>query len=88
MEIQPTWHSYHGSADAARSDLPDSAFAFPKERAEPLTDAVHVRSALSRFGQVSGVTDHERDVAFANIKSAAQYYGVTMREKSWHDLGM
>jgi hypothetical protein len=32
----------------AQSDLPDSVFAFPHQRKEPLTDAAHVRNALAR----------------------------------------
>jgi len=71
----------------AKSDLPDSVFAFPKERKEPLTDASHVRNALARFDQVTGVSDEERDLAFANIKKAAKHYGVEMTARSWRDLG-
>jgi hypothetical protein len=69
-----------------RDRLPASAFAFPSERKEPLTDAGHVRSAIARFGQVDGVTETERAQAFANIKAAAQYYGVALHARSWHDL--
>ncbi|MEO8694177.1 MAG: DUF6582 domain-containing protein [Acidimicrobiales bacterium] len=46
---------------AKKNDLPASAFAFTKERKEPLTDARHVRNAVSRFDQVEDVTDAERD---------------------------
>ncbi len=73
-------------ADSARAKLPDSAFAFPNERKEPLTDAAHVRSAIARFGEVRGVTETERAQAFGNIKAAAGYYGVTLRASSWRDL--
>lgn len=72
--------------DAPRAKLPDSAFAFPSERKEPLTDAGHVRSAIARFGDVGGVTDADRAQAFANIKAAAGYYGISVRASSWHDL--
>ena len=72
---------------ADRNDLPDSAYAFPKKRKEPLTDAKHVRNALARFDQVEDVTDAEREQAFANIKKAAEHYGVEMTEKNWHELG-
>ena len=74
-------------AAADRNKLPDSAYAFPKKRKEPLTDAKHVRNALARFDQVEDVTDAERDQAFANIKKAAEHYGVEMTESSWHELG-
>lgn len=71
-----------------QSDLPDSVFAFPKERKEPLTDAKHVRNAVARFDQVIDVPDSERALAFANIKKAAKYYGVDLSEASWKDLGV
>lgn len=61
---------------AKRSELPNSAFAFPKERKEPLTDASHVRNAIARLHQVDGVTERERVQAAANIAAAAKYYGV------------
>lgn len=70
-----------------RAELPETVFAFPQQRKEPLTDADHVRNALARFGQVEGVSDSDRELAFANIKAAAQYYGVDVHEKSWRELG-
>lgn len=70
-----------------RSDLPDSVFAFPNERKEPLTDASHVRNAIARFDQTEGVSDAERDSAFAKIKKAAKKYGVEMTETHWSELG-
>ncbi len=78
----------HGTLSSqARDQLPDSAFAFPTRRKEPLTDAAHVRNALSRFNQVEGVTDAERDAAFENIKAAARHFGVDMAQTSWKELG-
>jgi hypothetical protein len=85
-----TWkpHTQHGELTSSkRDDLPDSVFAFPSQRKEPLTDASHVRNALARFDQVTEVTDHEREQAFANIKKAADHYGVDVAETSWKDLG-
>lgn len=85
-----TWkaHTEHGDLSSKdEKNLPDSVFAFPKERKEPLTDASHVRNALARFDQVKGVSDDERDQAFANIKKAAKHYGIDVEESSWHDLG-
>jgi hypothetical protein len=67
--------------------LPDSVFAYPKLRKEPMTDAKHVRNAIARFDQVTGVTDADRDLAFANIKKAAKHYGVDMDESQWSELG-
>ena len=58
-----------------------------REATKPLTDASHVKNALARFDQVEGVSDADRELAFANIKKAAQYYGVELRENSWRELG-
>jgi hypothetical protein len=70
-----------------RSDLKDSAFAFPQERKEPLTDAEHVRNAVARFSQVGGVSDTERDRAWTRIKRAAEKYDVELSEKDWREIG-
>jgi len=87
--MRATWkpHEKHGRL-TKQSDLPDSVFAFPKQRKEPLTDARHVRNAVARFDQVTDVSDSDRDLAFANIKKAAKYYGVELSEDSWKDLGV
>ena len=85
-----TWrpHTVRGQLDTEeRNDLPNSVFAFPKHRKEPLTDAEHVRNALARFDQVEGVSDADRERAFANIKAAADYYDVEVAAKKWQDLG-
>ena len=86
--MQPTWtpHEKHGLL-TAQSDLPDSVYAFPKQRKEPLTDARHVRNAVARFDQVTDVSDADRELAFANIEKAAEHYGVDLSETSWRDLG-
>ena len=85
--MQTTWSpdTEHGVIHN-RAELPESVFAFPAQRKEPLTDADHVRNALARFDQVEGVSDNDRDLAFANIKAAAAHYGVDVRENSWRDL--
>jgi hypothetical protein len=85
-----TWkpHTVHGElTEAKRDGLPRSVFAFPEQRKEPLTDASHVANALARFDQVKGVSDDDRELAFANIKKAAKHYEVEVAEKSWKDLG-
>lgn len=84
--MQITWKPVAHGGDAARAKLPDSAFAFPQERKEPLTDAGHVRGAIARFDSVDGVSNSERAQAFENIKAAAEYYGVALKASSWHDL--
>jgi hypothetical protein len=78
----------HGELDTDdRNALPEKSFAFPKQRKEPLTDASHVRNALARFDQVKGVSDVEREEAFARIKRAAERYDVKVDEEDWTDLG-
>src|SRR6202035_2700172 len=86
---EATWkpHEKHGQL-TTQSDLPDSVYAFPKQRKEPLTDAQHVRNAVARFDQVIDVSDADRALAFANIEKAATYYNVNLAETSWHDLGI
>jgi hypothetical protein len=75
--MQATWrpHEKHGEL-TAKGDLPDTVFAFPSNRKEPLTDAKHVRNAVARFDQVMDVSDEDRALAFANIKKAAEHYDV------------
>jgi hypothetical protein len=88
--MKTTWKPYteHGNLDTKdRNKLPDTAYAFPKQRKEPLTDARHVQNALARFDQVQDVSDAERDQAFANIRAAAKHYGVDVAEDDWHQLG-
>jgi hypothetical protein len=78
----------YGRLDTAeQNSLPDSSFAFPFSRKEPMTNAQHVRNAIARFDQVQGVSDAERELAFANIQKAARYYGIEMRETDWRQLG-
>lgn len=72
--------------DKEREQLPDSDFAFPKQRKEPIENASHVIDALARFDQVEGVTNKERDEAWHRILQAAKRYGVHVHEKSWQQL--
>jgi hypothetical protein len=75
-----------GMTTADKDKLADQAFAFPKERKEPLTDARHVRNAIARFDQVEGVSDAERDRAWQRILDAAKRYDVEVSEASWREL--
>ncbi len=78
----------HGRLNAEeRDEMPDSEYAFPKQRKEPLSDASHVRNAIARFDQVKDVSDSDRDEAFKRIKTAAKKHGVDMPESHWRDLG-
>jgi hypothetical protein len=87
-----TWKPYSQAARshlsaADKASLPSSAFAFPRARKEPMTDATHVRDAMARFNQVCEVTDGERDLAFANFQKAAGHFGIQMKETNWHQFG-
>ena len=88
--MKATWkpHAEHGKLSAEdRRELPESVYAFPKQRKEPMTDASHVRDAMARFDQVEGASDPDRDQAFANIQEAAKHYKIEMKEKHWQDFG-
>ncbi|MDR3573327.1 MAG: hypothetical protein P4L50_05680 [Anaerolineaceae bacterium] len=85
-----TWKPYskHGDLDTKdRQEIPSSAYAFPKQRKEPMTDADHVRNAMARFDQVTDVSDEDRDLAFANILKAAKYFHIEVEEDNWRQLG-
>ncbi len=69
-----------------REKLPESAYAFPRERKEPLIDASHVQNAIARFDQVQGVSDEERDEAWKRIQKAARKFDVSLEEKGWREL--
>ena len=87
--MKTTWKPHDDDKSLSteeRKSLPESVYAFPKERKEPLTNASHVRNAIARFDQVKDVSDAERDQAFANIKAAAKYYGVEVTETHWQEL--
>src|SRR5262245_6069787 len=63
--------------DCAR--LPDRAFAYIGSRGQrrlPIHDAAHVRSALSRFGQVAFEDDAARDRARNRLLNAAKKHGI------------
>ena len=70
-----------------KKDISAQQFAFPKQRKEPLEDASHVRNAIARFNQVQGVTDQERDEAWARIRAAANKFNVEMDEGDWREVG-
>lgn len=87
-----TWKPHNQAARsrlsaADKAALPDSAFAFPRARKEPMTDAPHVRDAMARFNQVADVTNDERDLAFANFRKAARHFGIQMKETDRHQFG-
>jgi hypothetical protein len=63
---ETTWEpgtEYGKLTTREQDELPESVFAFPRQRKEPLTDASHVRNAVARFDQVNDVSDADRDLA-------------------------
>lgn len=72
--------------DKEREELPNSDYAFPKLRKEPIEDASHVRDAVARFDQVEGVTNQERDEAWKRIEAAAKKFDVQLSESDWREL--
>jgi hypothetical protein len=86
-----TWHAPRKDLDmgtlseSERDSLPESIFAFPKQRKMPLNDASHVRNAVARFNQVEDVSDEERAQAWANIEKAARHWDVELSEGSWRE---
>ena len=90
MTPTATWKPYDQDGELntqKRDKLPESVFAFPKQRKAPLTNISHVSNAFARFDQVEGVLDADRDLAFRNIQVAAEHYGVDIKETDWHQLG-
>ena|SRR5690242_15983738 len=75
-----------GLSTAQQNDLPDSAFAFPEQRKEPLIDAKHVRNAVARFDQVEGVSNADRDRAWRRIRAAARKFDVEISARGWRQL--
>ncbi len=73
-------------SETARDKIANKEFAFPSHRKEPLHDAAHVRNAITRFNQVEGVTNDERDEAWKRIKQAAKRFDVELNESDWRDL--
>lgn len=70
-----------------RNALPAIEFAFPAQRKEPLENASHIRNAIARFSQVTGVSDIDRNIAWERIQRSAQKYGVDVHDTSWRELG-
>jgi hypothetical protein len=87
-----TWEPHKANTQGRLSSadkklLPDSAFAFPAARKEPMTYPTHVRDAMARFDQVQGATDAEKDLAFSNLQKAAKHFDIHITETDWHQFG-
>ena len=62
-----------------RNDLKASQFGLPEERKFPLTDATHVRSAISYFHTCP---ENKKAQLAKRIKSAAKKFGVEISPNS------
>lgn len=62
-----------------RNDLKASQFGLPEERKFPLTDAKHVRSAISYFHTCP---ENKKPQLAKRIKSAAKKFGVEINPDS------
>lgn len=71
---------------AERDALPDSAFAFPEHRKEPIHDRGHVLSAIRLFPKVEGVSEAERDEAWKRIKAAAKKHKINVEHDDWREI--
>ena len=85
MEANITWaplpatydQNDNGKLDPReRRALPDSAFAFRRQRELPLVDEEFVRHAIAEFGPVLDATPEELRIAAANIRAAAAHFDV------------
>ena len=61
-----------------RRALPDSAFAFTRQRELPLVDAEFTRAAVEDFGPVLDATDEEIRIAATIFRAAAEHFGVVI----------
>jgi len=61
-----------------RRELPDTAFAFTRQRELPLLDEEFVRAAIAEFGPTLDATPDELRTAAANIRAAAAHFGVNV----------
>jgi len=87
MEASITWaplpatydQNDNGKLDPReRRALPDTAFAFRRQRELPLVDEEFVRQAIEEFGPVLDATPGELRIAAANIRAAAAHFGVNI----------
>jgi len=80
-------------------DLPSSAFAFVGDPDKtdtwkyPIHDAAHVRNALARWGQETGIPAAQKERVYGRIKAAAKRFGVDVSSdtekvvKSLYEVG-
>jgi len=86
---EATWkpHEKHGRL-TMQSDLPDSVYAFPKQRKEPLTD--HNMCVMRSRGSIKSSMFPMPTVPWRSRTSRKLQTTTTVKlaETSWHDLGI
>lgn len=85
MAHTTTWEPLGGDGDGS---LPESAYAFPRHRIGPLTDAVRVRDVLQHFHAIREVTEEDRRQAFDNIRMAAVHFNVEINGSTYEEMGV
>lgn len=97
--VAPALHKDTKTKRVGGKDLPSSAFAFVGAADRPETwkyaihDAIHVRNALARWGQESGIPADKKSAVYGRIKAAAKRLGVDISSdtekivKSLYEVG-
>ena len=87
--MQTTWqpHTEHGDL-TTRSNLPESVFAFPRQRKEPLTDANHVRDAWRASTRSRASPTRIASSPSPTSRRRRRITASQLREKSWRELGV
>lgn len=83
MAHTTTWKPWRDSGDGK---IPAHVYAFPKQRIDPLIDAIGVRTAIEHFHTIPEVSDEDRAIAFDNIKKAADFYHVEICGDTYEDM--
>ena len=83
MAHTTTWEPWRGDGGGT---LPASVYAFPRQRIDPLIDAVCVRSALEHFHTIAKVSEDEKRAAFDNIKKAAEHFHVEVYGDTYEEM--
>jgi len=82
MAHTTTWRPWLAEGET----LPAYVYAFPKQKIDPLTDAICVRSALEHFHTIQEVSDDERMEAFDNIRLAALFFHVEVYGDTYEEM--
>ena len=82
----PDWLPVRLPLKAPLNSLPVTEPYWSMEAGRKVWQNLAEAAVATRFDQVKGVSDADRELAFANITAAAKHYGVRMGEQSWKEL--